>query len=94
MSAERKIEDIFQFVRQYGYNVPRDYQTMGGMWTVDSYEHLDLPGLRVQLMDEGYTHAIVTEDLHVYAMYSRSPVFSKGGEEQLDKILQEIEKCL
>jgi hypothetical protein len=32
--------------------VPRDYKTIGGMWTVETWQKDDL---KVQLMDEGYT---------------------------------------
>ncbi len=32
--------------------VPRDYKTIGGMWTVETWQKDDF---KVQLMDEGYT---------------------------------------
>lgn len=32
--------------------VPRDYKTIGGMWTVETWQKDDF---EVQLMDEGYT---------------------------------------
>ena len=35
--------------------IPRDYKTIGGMWTVDTWK---LGDLQYQLMDEGYTSVI------------------------------------
>lgn len=50
-------KQITRVVKRSENYVPRDYQTIGGMWTVDTYKVGDIT---VQLMDEGYTNKLIT----------------------------------
>ena len=56
MSKNELTKKIFdQIVSEIKVNenfVPRDYKTIGGMWTVETWAKEDL---KVQVMDEGYT---------------------------------------
>lgn len=90
MQVEQKVDLVFNFVRQHGKIVPRDYQTIGGMWTVDTWTHEELPGVRVQLMDEGYTHAVYTEDLYVVSTHGRPVNFARGGAEHLELLVERV----
>jgi hypothetical protein len=60
------MEEFFQiiadYVRQPEYFVPRDYQSMGGMWTVDRYTR---DNISYRIFDEGYGSEIFTEELRV-----------------------------
>lgn len=48
---------IKNIVKQRENIVPRNYQTIGGMWTVDTYK---LGDVTVQIMDEGYSARLFT----------------------------------
>lgn len=51
----RAFNALRALVKQSANYVPRDYQTIGGMWTVDKYQ---LGGVVLLVMDEGYTTQI------------------------------------
>ena len=44
-----------KFIKNKDNHIPRDYQTIGGMWTVDTWM---IDNYTLQLMDEGYTSII------------------------------------
>jgi hypothetical protein len=46
---------IEKTVRQKENYIPRNYKTVGGMWTVDTYKKGDVT---LQVMDEGWTTRI------------------------------------
>ena len=63
MDEVRKLFNQIEYIVRKSENyVPRNYQTVGGMWTVDTYKKGDVT---FQLMDEGYTSVIRTEDVIV-----------------------------
>jgi len=72
--------EIFSNIRYDENYVPRDFQTIGGMWTVDTWQK---NGITIQLEDEGYTKAILTDNLQVRLNYDNSLRFSKGSVEDL-----------
>lgn len=69
-------ERIVQAVRDKDYYVPRDFQTIGGMWTVDTWRR---DGVTVQLMDEGYTTRIMAPGLDVSQTASRDLEYREGN---------------
>lgn len=61
-----KLKTLVELVKQSEYYIPRTYQTLGGMWTTDTYER---DGVKVQIMDEGYSTCIISENLNVWILY-------------------------
>jgi hypothetical protein len=65
------MEEFFQTIADYvhkpEYFVPRDYQTVGGMWSVDRYTR---DNINYRVFDEGYGSEIFTEDLRVRCLYT------------------------
>lgn len=55
-------ERVVQAVRDKDHYVPRDFQTIGGMWTVDTWRR---DGITVQVLDEGWTTRIMAPGLDV-----------------------------
>lgn len=75
---------LWSRVAQHHNYVPRDYQTIGGMWTVDLYR---LGEVECLLMDEGWTQVIRAPGLKVnYSGSSNEPVFIEGNEELLARL--------
>lgn len=60
-------KEIICAVKQPEFYVPRDYQTIGGMWTVDTWQK---GNIRVQLMDEGYTTVVDAPGLVITTGYN------------------------
>lgn len=81
-------DEIVKIVKKPENYIPRDYQTIGGMWTVDTWIYR---GVRVQLMDEGYTTVILAPNIQV-----RNTLFNvfyeKGSLDDLTCILKTLEK--
>ena len=90
MNPVAALDLIFNFVRNTGAFVPRDYQTIGGMWTVDTYRSDKLPGVDVQLQDEGYTRAIVSDEVIASSCGGAAVVYRRGTEEALLKLAETI----
>jgi hypothetical protein len=67
--------------------VPRNFQTIGGMWTVDTWKKDDMI---FQLMDEGYTSVIRAPGLKVTDGAYRGITFQEGSEELLDFYAREM----
>jgi hypothetical protein len=59
---DEAFERIVRAVRHKDHYVPRDFRTIGGMWTVDTWHR---SGVTVQLMDEGWTTRILAPGLDV-----------------------------
>ena len=51
-------DKVARVVRQQENYVPRQYKTVGGMWTVDTYKK---GNVTLQVMDEGWTTRIFNE---------------------------------
>ena len=94
MNASTQIAEIFTAVREHGRIIPRDYQTIGGFWTVDTYMWDKLPEVRVQLMDEGWTTAIITPNLNVYEGGNNIPNFRIGGEDELSELYVQVKELI
>ena len=63
--------------------VPRTFQTIGGMWTVDTWKR---DGVTIQLMDEGYTRRIFSDCVDVFYNEFNGMRFNKGSEQDLEII--------
>ena len=74
--VESLVQEIFTWVRSHGTYIPRDYQTIGGAWTVDTWQ---LGDIKVQLMDEGYTQCVITDSLNVVKAYGQPPMWRAGS---------------
>lgn len=81
-------ERIWQRVRQDRNLVPRDYQTMGGMWTVDTWQQGEVS---VQLMDEGWTRRIRAPGVDAIQSGLNEVTFFQGNGEELDRIWRTME---
>jgi len=77
LTQEQIVERIYQKVRTEGEVVPRNYQTIGGMWTVDTWV---LGNVKAQMMDEGYTHVIMWKGLRVIETHNRPLQYTEGDE--------------
>lgn len=66
--------------------MPRGYETMGGMWTVDMWR---LGDVVVRLLDEGYTTIITAPGLRVVDS-GNNIVFEQGTVEALEKLAASI----
>ena len=62
-----QLQSLIQLVKQNRYHVPRDYDTVGGMWTVDTYKRR---GVTVKEMDEGFSTSVSGEGLLVWVLYN------------------------
>lgn len=60
------VDDLIKAVRQREFYVPRQYQTIGGMWTTDTWKCGDVV---VRVMDEGYTTIVYAPGLRVVRGY-------------------------
>jgi hypothetical protein len=66
MTDIQKVKILVDFVKKREYYVPRNYQTIGGMWTTDTYER---DCVLVQVMDEGYSTSVLAENLCVFILW-------------------------
>ena len=82
-------KQLINEVKQQEFYVPRNYQTMGGIWTVDSYVR---GAVRVQVMDEGYTTKLIAPSLEIVAGYNGKEYvnFVQGNEEIASQYLAEF----
>ncbi len=87
------VKEIISLVKTKDNYVPRDYQTIGGMWTVDTWKIKDIT---VKLMDEGYTTVLESPTLKVVTGYNGKEYcnFEVGSEEEAEKILKSFKKVL
>ncbi|MNK44969.1 hypothetical protein D3C87_637150 [compost metagenome] len=87
MTPEQKIEKLFKHVRENGTYLERDFKTIGGMWTVDTWV---LGDMKVQLMDEGYTQGVITDSLAAHSTHGRPVYFTRGGEQELNALYNSV----
>ena len=90
MNATEAFDKIVAAVKKQENFVPRNYQSIGGMWTVDSWR---LGDIGFQLADEGYTDIINHPTVRAYRTFSSTTppiVFSNGTEEDLIKLAESL----
>lgn len=75
MTIPQLIAAIHHHVKTLGDYVPREHQTIGGMWTVDTWR---LDDVSVTVEDEGYTSSIIGPEIKVSHTYLKEPIFHKG----------------
>lgn len=78
-----EIKKIIMTTENY---IPRDYQTIGGMWTVDTYKMRDIT---LQVMDEGWTIKIFTDKVSVIEKGKNLEIM-KGTIIDLEEVLESI----
>lgn len=83
------IELLYHRIRTDANYVPRNYNTIGGMWTVDTWKS-DRLGYTARLEDEGCTSRVMTEILNVSTTYGRDAVFTKGSEVELLELYERV----
>ena len=85
------IHELVSAVRQPEFYVPRDYQTMGGRWTVDTWRRAPV---QVQSMDEGYTTIVTAPGLRVVLGYNGQQYvrYEQGNYQQLPELMASFER--
>lgn len=58
----KTLDLIVKLVKTDENYVPRNHKTIGGMWTVDTWQK---DNIVVRLLDEGYTTTVSAPDLYV-----------------------------
>jgi hypothetical protein len=84
-----QIESIVKRSENY---VPRNYQTIGGMWTVDTYRKGEVT---YRTMDEGYTGVIRAENVEVVNGWKDGKPtiwFKCGGVKELQTVYERLSK--
>lgn len=82
---------LISLIKKDEFYVPREYQTIGGMWTVDTWEW---KGVKYQLMDEGYTQVITADGLEVVEGYLGGEIdikYKKGNEEIVKSLIIKLQ---
>ena len=88
MKDKENFKTIREKIKKRENLIPRNFKTMGGMWTVDTYEK---NGIRFQLMDEGYTSRIfVMDELDVCLDCNDNLKFYKGDENKLREVASRL----
>jgi hypothetical protein len=87
MELKKLFCEIRSIVKTSENYVPRDYKTIGGMWTVDTYKKSNV---MFQIMDEGYTTRIITDEVEVICNYNNDIEIKKGTIEILEEILKHL----
>ena len=94
MTDIQKVKILVDLVKKTEYYVPRNYQTIGGMWTTDTYER---DCVRVQVMDEGYSTSVSAENLRVFILWDAKNNedyirFEIGNVEVVENLLKALEE--
>ena len=94
MTDIQKVKILVDLVKKREYYVPRNYQTIGGMWTTDTYER---DCVRVQVMDEGYSTSVSAENLRVFILWDAKNNedyirFEIGNVEVVENLLKTLEE--
>ena len=87
MDAKEAFNIIYSKVKNPANYIPREYKTVGGMWTVDTYQ---LGSIKAHSMDEGYTDKILTDHVIVLRYHTGTIDFIKGDEQALIKLAGEL----
>lgn len=83
------IDTLTKMVKQSEFYVPRQYQTIGGMWTTDTWQRGDV---KVQVMDEGYTTVITAPGLYVVSGYNSNTYveFREGDYGVIEQLIKQF----
>ncbi len=83
------VNDLIGKVKKTEFYMPRGYQTIGGMWTVDTWMR---DGVQVKVMDEGYTTVVQAEGLRVVTGYNGKEytTYELGDEEVVNSFLSKL----
>lgn len=82
------IDSIVKIVKTGEHYVPRGYETIGGMWTVDMWQKNDVV---VRLLDEGYTIIVTAPGLRVVDSGGKIK-FEQGDAETLEQVYNNLIK--
>lgn len=69
--------EVRKHIRKDENYVPRQYETIGGMWTVDTWKK---NGIIFQIMDEGYTNRIFSKELGLDVLETMHGITWKKGD--------------
>jgi hypothetical protein len=93
MDTEQKnnFNEVLAAIKKPEYFIPRNYQSIGGMWTVDTWQMGDVS---IQLMDEGYTTVLQTTGLRVVSGFNGENYLhiEKGTPEALADLAKQFKK--
>ena len=83
------LNELIEQIRVSKFYIPRGYQTIGGMWPVDTWRR---GPVAVKVIDGGYTQQVIAEDLFVTVGYNGKEYvcFEKGGQKQVEKYLKDF----
>jgi hypothetical protein len=79
-------QQIEKIIRKDSNYVPRNYKTVGGMWTVDTYKKGDIT---LQIMDEGWTSKIFSDKISAIDSGGHFKI-EKGTLEDFDSVYKSI----
>lgn len=84
-----RILELIRAVKQKQNYVTRDYKSVGGMWTVDTWKQ---GSVTVKVMDEGYTTVVCAPGLDVVLGYNGKEYveFRLGDLSIVDQILKQF----
>lgn len=86
-NEDQELQDLFyeikRIVKTPQNYIPRDYQTVGGSWTVDCWQ---FGNVKYRLMDEGYTSEISAPGIRVLDQVSGFTI-KEGSIELLKDVL-------
>jgi hypothetical protein len=86
------IQLLINLIKKPEFYVPREYQSIGGFWTVDTWER---DGVIYLLMDEGYTNVISADGLKVIEGYFNGENYiryEKGNEQMVKDLIKKFQK--
>ncbi len=83
------IATLISQVKQPQFYVPRDYKTIGGMWTIDTWKRDEIT---VQVMDEGYTTRVSGPGFEAsvsWSVFDKKDVvtYTKGDEQVVESFV-------
>ena len=77
---------IIKLVKTKQNYIPRNYQTVGGIWTVDTYK---LDDTTVRVMDDGYTLTLVSPNISAVDTAGKFKL-QKGTEKDLKELYKRL----
>ncbi len=83
------LNEVSKRVKQEKNYIPRNYETVGGMWTVDRWEK---NGVVYRLMDEGYTTRISCKESGLDVLETMHGIEWKSGD--IDALLIALQKVM
>jgi len=94
-TIETTFNKIFSTITSNKENyIPRDYQTIGGMWTADTYK---FNGIICRIEDEGCSRTIIHTEgetntvlCKAYQFYDKAVRIDVGTEQDLENLLKRV----